>query len=157
VQRGAAEQGPYVTIAEDLAPAPTMSYADRGVPTGSAWYRLVVVAGDGSHEVTRAIRIDAAVERTLAPELLSTYDPGPGRAILLQYRVGAAGPARLELFDVAGRSIRRFDETSPGPGIYTREWDRRDAGGVAVSRGLYFVRLQVESRTSMQKLLLLHD
>jgi hypothetical protein len=87
-----------------------------------------------------------------APPLLSVPGvarvAGPG----LDFQVGAAGPrARLELFDALGNVVREMAVS--GPGRIT--WDLRDAAGIRVAPGLYFVRLAGGTAAPTRKLVLL--
>jgi hypothetical protein len=53
----------------------------------------------------------------------------------------AAGEARLEVFDVAGRRARVLHAGPLPAGESLAEWDGRDDAGVAVPHGVFFVRL----------------
>jgi hypothetical protein len=53
-----------------------------------------------------------------------------------------AGQARLEVFDVRGRRVRRLWDGDFAAGVNTPVWDGRDDKGRSLGAGLYFVRLQ---------------
>ena len=46
--------------------------------------------------------------------------------------------ARVEIFDVAGRRVRRLDVS---PGVSRITWDGRGASGALVASGVYLARL----------------
>lgn len=52
-----------------------------------------------------------------------------------------AGPARLAVFDVAGRLVRTLVDGPLEAGPRVVEWDGRDDGGRAVASGFYVIRL----------------
>jgi uncharacterized delta-60 repeat protein len=75
--------------------------------------------------------------------------PNPASSrMALSLHVGEAGRVRVELFDVAGRLVRRlFEENvSAGPRIVT--WDLRDDAGRPVGDGLYLARITMPARSS---------
>jgi hypothetical protein len=67
---------------------------------------------------------------------------------LVQYRVPGQGPVEIEIFDVAGRSVRRLRHEGPTPGTGVVSWDGRDASGRRVPSGLYLARLHAEGRAA---------
>ncbi len=52
---------------------------------------------------------------------------------------------RLDVYDVAGRLVRRVTDEPLPAGVLTRRWDSRDASGRMVPSGIYFVRLDTSS------------
>jgi hypothetical protein len=59
---------------------------------------------------------------------------------------------RLELLDVSGRRIRTVFEGNAGAGRHAVFWDGRDASGVPVASGVYFVRLKAGGATGGTRL-----
>lgn len=82
----------------------------------------------------------------------------PGAPVQIAYRLGAAGvPVRLEIYDVRGRLVRSLvRESASNPGRYVTTWDRGDGTGAAVSRGIYFVRLDAGAVQATRKVAVLH-
>jgi hypothetical protein len=64
--------------------------------------------------------------------------------------------AKLELFDVAGRRLRRLVDGRVGPGVVEVRWDGRDANGRVVGDGVYFARLTAGRRAAVLRVPLLH-
>jgi hypothetical protein len=84
-------------------------------------------------------------------------DPNPaprGAPVSLRLETADAHPVTLEIFDAAGRLLRRLD-VSPGPGSRTVIWDGRDRRGGTAPGGLYFVRMTGGAGTVTAKLALL--
>jgi hypothetical protein len=46
----------------------------------------------------------------------------------------------VEVFDVAGRRVARFQGASSNPGAQDLSWDLRDVSGRAIASGIYLVR-----------------
>jgi hypothetical protein len=73
-----------------------------------------------------------------APLIAPSPTSGPAR---LSFALPAAGRASVELFDVAGRSVRRLDLGERGAGVSEITWDGRNESGAAVARGVYLARV----------------
>ena len=68
-------------------------------------------------------------------------NPSAGEAVV-RFALPAAGPARLEVFDCAGRRVRALVRASLPAGPHPAVWDGRDGSGRPVAGGIYFVRLE---------------
>jgi hypothetical protein len=81
--------------------------------------------------------------------------PNPCRAaasILVECDV--AGEQRLQVFDVAGRSVRLLERGAFNPGRRSLVWDGRDDRGARVRAGIYHVVLSAEGRVVTARLVL---
>jgi len=73
----------------------------------------------------------------------------------IEFTLASAGRARLDVYDVSGRHVATLvDAVLPG-GRNSARWDGRDAGGNAVSSGVYFYRLVTGGRIETRKMVLL--
>ncbi len=80
-----------------------------------------------------------------------------GGPIEIHFAVGESrDPVRLEIFDARGSLVRVLDQSVRDPGNYMLPWDRCDARGRAVSRGVYFVQLTSTGYRAAKKLTLVH-
>lgn len=105
----------------------------------TAYVRGVVVVDDVTGVDIGVIPSDAAL---LAPR------PNPARhQVEFRFRIGAAGPIRLDVFDMSGRRVRGWGSDAATAGERAIEWDLRDAAGRAVPAGLYLVRLHAAGAT----------
>ena len=143
VERSSAPAGPYARCTPTLLlPAKEMSYEDRDVAaTGAYWYRLVLVDMLGNVERSRSVQVTAVPGPESAalviPVCAATRAPVEIRYRLAQTRAGV----RLDIYDVAGRHLRTLPQGSQNPGPHRTQWDRLDAHGNPVGRGIYVVRL----------------
>jgi hypothetical protein len=101
-------------------------------------YPVTAVPGDGESgltpHVTLAVRPNPVVTRahvslTVVPE-------------------SASSVVRAEVFDAAGRSVRLLVEGILGVGEHAVAWDGRDATGLEVGAGVFFVKVTVDGRPS---------
>jgi cytochrome c peroxidase len=89
-----------------------------------------------------------AVNDPVMPRTLRLY---PGRpnpfpaSTTLRFDLLQASRARLAIYDVSGRTVRRlFDRGAAPAGAYAVTWDGRDDAGQVVPGGIYFYRLDTE-------------
>jgi len=88
--------------------------------------------------------------------LVKVYPTAVGRTPRISYELTAEGPVSLRIFDAAGRVVRTLHAGNTAAGTHTVTWDRRTGNGAEVGSGLYFIRLEQNGRTSVQKLLILN-
>lgn len=113
--------------------------------------------GNGRQETdarTGADQTSVAGGGTIASSLrFSRVGPNPSRdRTTLDFFLPAAAPARLALYDVAGRRVRTLLDRDVAAGPRSVEWDLRDGGGTRVPAGIYLARLEQGDRTAVAKL-----
>jgi hypothetical protein len=85
----------------------------------------------------------------VAPVRLSAF-PNPFRSsTTLRFARSGEGPARVRVFDAAGREIRRLGSVAGGGA--TVGWDGRDGTGRPVPAGVYFVRLEADGGVATRR------
>jgi hypothetical protein len=88
------------------------------------------------------------------PVLLAQPWPNPGRApIRFQIDVPVARAAKVSIFDVRGRLLRRLEYPA---GSHLGVWDGTDSGGRPAPSGTYFLRLEGSGPVTTRKVVLLH-
>jgi hypothetical protein len=86
---------------------------------------------------------------------LGSPRPNPFRAggTRIEFRVPAAGPVTLEVFDVTGRKVATLLRAERlGAGIHRAEWDGGSDDGRAATPGVYFARLAAGAETRTTKI-----
>ena len=152
VERADAEAGPYAELdGASLAPQARMQFADTAVDPGrDYWYRLVLVAHDGSRSVAGPVLAHTGALRTALQAAFES--PGEGD-VQMRYAVSRADAAvQLSVHDVRGRLLWTLRDAGT---THVREarWDRRDRSGARVPRGVYFVRMQADDVQASRKVL----
>ena len=74
----------------------------------------------------------------------------------LEFELPKATPARVALYDVAGRLVHVLADAPFAAGRHEVAWDGRDRSGRAVSAGIYFLRMDAGPNRSHQKLVVMH-
>ena len=64
------------------------------------------------------------------------------------------GPARLQVFDAAGRLVRTILDEHRSPGGYVEAWDGRDGSGRQLAAGTYFYRLEAGGYREAKRMML---
>jgi len=85
--------------------------------------------------------------------LAAIPNPAPGTTTLRLETAGGHATIGVEVYDVAGRLVRRLDHEARLAGIHEVSWDGRDGAGRPVPNGLYFIRASagfgLEARTKV--------
>jgi len=74
---------------------------------------------------------------------------GPGA--ILNYRLAARAPLRIELYDVSGRRVRTLFEGPANAGDHTLGFEPVDPRGGRIASGVYFVRMQTPDFTQVRQ------
>jgi flagellar hook assembly protein FlgD len=72
----------------------------------------------------------------------------------LSVEVGVDGRVVLDLFDGAGRRVRRLADSAHPAGVHRFAWDGRDDAGRELGSGTYYARLRAGGVTRVQRLVL---
>jgi hypothetical protein len=89
-------------------------------------------------------------------ELRAVWPNPSGGATHVVYRVPHSGDAHeVEVYDAAGRAVRRLFSGTRPVGDYELEWDGRDGSGARVASGVYFVRIRAAGATQVARKLVL--
>jgi flagellar hook assembly protein FlgD len=80
-------------------------------------------------------------------------NPSQGPTAILWESIEPA-PLRLEIYDAAGRQVRRLRLPASGAGPQRVLWDGRDDAGASVRPGVYWVRVPGGPATSVSKLVI---
>lgn len=79
--------------------------------------------------------------------------PNPARAgASIRFATAHRGRVVVDVYDSAGRSVARVQESVLDAGTHSVAWDGRDAGGAAVTPGVYFVRTRLDAEAVTTKL-----
>ncbi len=100
--------------------------------------------GDPGSSPLTAVGADAS-----SPPGILVLRPSPfAERTTIEYALSRSGPAAMVVFDLSGRRVRNLvhDERAV-PGRHAVTWDGRGITGLAVSPGIYFVRLTADGHT----------
>ncbi len=138
-------------VQEDFVPDGEGPYAiPINIPDYGAWYVHVAVVNDLGHEhpistiIAYEAEIDVPVQPGGTPESyqLLACRPNPFRGeTVITFGLPVASNVRIEVFDLAGRLVRRLQDGPIEQGYHERRWDGSDDRGLKVSTGVYYVKM----------------
>jgi hypothetical protein len=150
IAAASAEDAQWVSIPRDGDD----EYDDLAFPVPTTgWYLFVVARVDGQHigeAVAYTLQLDdtsivgTPVEIAAAP-LAAAPSPAAG-PMRLSFALARPEHVRLEVFDLAGRAVRRLADEALPAGPTARVWDGTDDRGAAVAPGHYWARLTAGTR-----------
>jgi hypothetical protein len=108
---------------------------------------IIVPAGPGT--ISDAGGISQSSEgSTLDPAMLERPVPNPFRnGMRMTYDVGSMNQrVNVGVYDLAGRLVRTLANDIQSPGRHGIAWDGRDEQGTRVSKGMYFIHVQIGDR-----------
>lgn len=126
---------------------PVAGPASGGSYTLGAGFDFPQPAGPTSVRDLASAPLPLAVHR-------ASPNPTAGPSTIV-YDLPVVGRLALGIYDVSGRLVRVFESAPSAPGQHAFAWDGRDAGGLPVSTGLYFVRLRTDHGDRTEKLVVL--
>jgi hypothetical protein len=107
---------------------------------------------DFSLKVPQLTGIDEAGSVTRSVQLsVLRFDPR-ARRVRFGISLPMALAVRLDVYDVAGRRLRRLVDRRLPEGDTFVEWDRSSAAGSAIPSGVYFARLAYQSGSRIAKI-----
>jgi hypothetical protein len=144
-----------------LSGSPTWTeLAPSGTPAGGRWNhsavfdpvedRMLVFAGEDDAAIlhdtwalTWGTSLAGAEERSLVRARLGPPRPNPSRSgVRFDYELPSPGPARVEVYDAAGRSVGRIADGLLAAGRHLGAWSGTNDRGERLPAGLYFIRLE---------------
>ncbi|MCK4334225.1 T9SS type A sorting domain-containing protein [candidate division WOR-3 bacterium] len=93
----------------------------------------------------------AIQERTQRYELEFEVSPA-SQGFSVDYTLPANERIAIACYDVTGRTVKVLDEGMQRAGRHSLAWDGRDSKGQLVSAGIYFVRLETQTKTLTRKI-----
>jgi YVTN family beta-propeller protein len=117
--------------------------------------------GSGGAAEEPSVVTDVGTGEGLLPEAfaLEPNYPNPfnvSTQIVYRIPTNAADVTRAEvaIYSVLGHKVRVLAEGVHGPGVYTLEWDGRNASGIDLASGVYLVGLRTPAFVQMRKMVL---
>ena len=121
-------------------------------PNTTYSYRLAAVRPDGT-EVLSTVTTARTAPAALA---LQQNAPNPFNAgTNITFTLEARAPVKLDVYDIAGRRVRRLVNKPLEAGTRRAYWNGLNEHGVRVASGVYLVRLKAGSRVLTRRMVVL--
>jgi hypothetical protein len=147
--------GAFAEVDVDIVEAGELSWfcLDTGVRPGTEYiYRVDYDDGGKRH-----LLFETEVLRSPAAGLtLSQNHPNPfNPSTTISFSLPKRAKAKLSVYNIEGKIVSTLVDGVIDDGFKKVTWDGKDAGGTAVSSGVYFCRLTAGKRTVTKKMVLL--
>lgn len=112
--------------------------------------------GDMDALVIRLAGDESGVGPEMLPSglgVLASPNPFTG-SVCIAFNTDARSQGELQIYDVAGRMVRRITSGTLYPGRHSFRWDGRDLNDTEVPPGAYFCRISVAERVATTKVVL---
>ncbi|MEO0115713.1 MAG: T9SS type A sorting domain-containing protein [candidate division WOR-3 bacterium] len=86
--------------------------------------------------------------------LISPFPNPFSRIQRIKYQLAKAGRVLIKVYDISGKEIRVLTNETKEPGIYTDNFDGKDARGRRPPFGIYFIRLKTADFSDTKKVVL---
>lgn len=120
---------------------------------GSLWWlKDTDDAATPNSGMVKRIRYTSSVGVPYVPGPELSVSPNPFREqVTFAWASATSAPAVLEIFDMVGRRVHRSTHRGVGPRNFA--WNGKDDQGADVPAGLYMVRLRLDDRTEIDRVL----
>ncbi len=111
---------------------------------------------EGNLSVEVPISGDLLVNVAAAPTIFTPNGDGVNDRALIEYdltNVGSPTGLAVDIYDLAGRPVRRLYDSFESSGRFARAWDGRDDGGRIVPPGNYVFSVTLAAKTGRRKVL----
>lgn len=126
----------------------------RGRSGGIFFSRVVVSSPDAAGLKVVLESIDWNSDVGEAFSMNQNYPNPFNPTTTIPYSLHRPGRVTLSVYDIAGREVFRIKEGTQPAGDYSAVWNSTDQSGRLASSGVYFVRLLVDNRQEVRKMIL---
>ena len=109
---------------------------------------------NASDDISDDIQLSVDNETPSAFEILGNYPNPFNPSTTIEFSLAEAGTADISLYNVAGQKVRELLSGSIKAGVHTVVWDGRDDSGLAVSAGVYIVKMTMGSSVTAKSIML---
>jgi hypothetical protein len=130
------------------------TWTDREVAAGTRYSYRLLAQFEGSLLASEPVDVTFGAPVVAATRLLPATPNPFNPSTRLRFQLARPGEARLAIFDVGGRLVRRFAPQSLPAGEHVVFWDGRDDRQRVLPSGTYLVDLRAGSVASRQRVTL---
>jgi len=155
VTRGGAATGAALELRdiEIFREGLSFGFLDTDVKAGEEYIYRVDVVSDGKRKTLFAT---GAVGVPASPAALYQNTPNPFNPnTTIRFYLPEAGEVKIQVFDVAGRSVKMLLHGACAGGEHSVDWNGSTDIGTQAAAGIYFYMLEYEKETLTRKMVLL--
>ncbi|HHS14306.1 MAG TPA: T9SS type A sorting domain-containing protein [bacterium] len=162
VRRSFSENGVYERLNSTMIPAVQQpglhryAYLDEHAGAEKTWwYRVEEIDAGGGCRMSGSVCAEGANTAPTSFALSGAY-PNPFNPVTrLEYQVPVLAEVSVKVYTLLGQELCTLVSGRKTPGVYTAQWDGKDALGRPVSSGVYLIRMQAGRFRSLRKVTLI--
>jgi hypothetical protein len=153
VSRRMGAHGNYETLTcEIIEDGTELFFLDRSTEPGRIYtYRVSILEKGEPVGLFETSITTPALKFSLKQNHPNPFNP----TTQIDFSLNETGPTTLRIYDVSGKLVRTLVNRRMMAGWYSEEWDGRDAHGVEMASGVYFIRLEAGRKTFARKAIIL--
>ncbi|MCK9996107.1 MAG: T9SS type A sorting domain-containing protein [Candidatus Krumholzibacteria bacterium] len=138
-----------------LPGGPSFEFIDSAAPPDPCDYWLRLTDASENHSWYGPVSVEKAGSFTSGLSIEAVWPNPAAGSTTIRFSIPINETARLDVYDLRGRLVRRLRQDAGGSGALEAVWDTRDDRGVRVASGTYFLRLSSQSRVVTKKAIVL--
>jgi hypothetical protein len=104
------------------------------------WYNLITLGGSAKAGDDQAAALQNVEEDFEGVQIYpNPFNPNTS----FRFKVHAAGPVKLQIFNLNGQLVKTLVDGDLPPGIHQKRWNGRSQTGYPAASGVYLYRLQI--------------
>ncbi len=154
--RSQSETGEFVRLNDELLNPREdglYEFIDPDVTPGSYFYTLEDVDINGRKSLHGPIAVEIAVPRDFS---VSRNYPNPfNPETRIRFELPSSGRIVLAIYNVVGQLVKTLADESMEAGFHVASWDGRNENGQVVGSGIYYYRVNFQSKSFTGRMLLM--
>jgi len=87
-------------------------------------------------------------------EIMNNYPNPFNPKTKINYKIFQEGYYRMDIYNLSGQKVTTLIDEYKTPGQYSAVWHTQNSGGLSLSSGIYFCKLQSKNKTDVLKMML---
>ncbi|NOY57360.1 MAG: T9SS type A sorting domain-containing protein, partial [Calditrichaeota bacterium] len=128
------------------------SFDDKPPLSGKLTYQLRQVDFDGTFSSSKAVEVHLAPMQSF---LLPAYPNPFNSSTVIKFNLQKAEHVKIRILNIRGEQVRVLSDHQMKAGEHTLHWRGKNANGVQVPSGTYFIQLVSKQRTLAETVVLI--
>ena len=143
----------YIPINPDAMQSVENHFTDEDLPPGKYYYRLKQIKLDNSYQYSEIISISVSMPLEFN---LFQNSPNPfNSSTTISYTLPQCGAVELKIYNINGEEVSTLVDEFQNAGYQSMVWNGLDKNGVAVTSGMYYIRLKSSNQSQFRRMLLI--
>ncbi len=154
IYRAEKSEGSFLRINDTpIVGSGRLSYVDGTAAHGKTYLYMIGVMEGGSERYSS--QLEASLNHKFQFSLSQNFPNPFNPTTKIHFSLDKEEVVQLCIYDISGGLVRTIAHRKMTPGVYSEEWNGRDAKGQVVASGIYIYRLKAGGRTLTKKMVFL--